>query len=140
MFVPFAFGMYWKKANGYGSVSAVLGGWISWAILTWVAFNFGLGGDSTAMVCSGGDLSLMADRAVSMDCAFWDAVYIASLPAFIISILSMIVVSLATQKQDAPKPITDVDGKEFDTNPFHFFGIMPIKDALRKLRPEEYDD
>ena len=27
-----------------------------------------------------------------------------------------------------------------DTNPFHFLGIMPIKDALRKLRPEEYDD
>jgi hypothetical protein len=51
----------------------------------------------------------------------------------------MIVVSLATQKQNTPKPITDVDGKAFDTNPFHFFGIMPIKDALRKLRPEEYD-
>ncbi len=74
-----------------------------------------------------------------MDCAFWDAVYIASLPAFLISIVTMIVVSLATQKQDPPKEITDVDGKPFDTNPLHFYGIMPIKDALRKLRPEEYD-
>lgn len=136
---PFIFGMYWKKANGYGAVSAVVAGWGSWAILTWVAYQFGLGGDSTAFVCSGGDLSLLADRAVSMDCAFWDAVSIASLPAFLISIVAIIVVSLATQKQDPPMPITDVDGKELDTNPFHFIGIMPIKDALRKLRPEEYD-
>lgn len=136
---PFIFGMYWKKANGYGAVSAVVAGWGSWAILTWVAYQFGLGGDSTAIVCSGGDLSLLADRAVSMDCAFWDAVSIASLPAFLISIVVIIVVSLATQKQNPPMPITDVDGKELDTNPFHFIGIMPIKDALRKLRPEEYD-
>ncbi len=136
---PFIFGMYWKKANGYGAVSAVVAGWGSWAILTWVAYQFGLGGDSTAIVCSGGDLSLLADRTVSMDCAFWDAVSIASLPAFLISIVAIIVVSLATQKQDPPMPITDVDGKELDTNPFHFIGIMPIKDALRKLRPEEYD-
>jgi SSS family solute:Na+ symporter len=119
LFVPFAFGMYWKKANEYGGVAAFLGGFATWGILTWVAYNFGLGGDSTAFVCSGGDLSLLSDRAVSMDCAFWDAVYIASLPAFLASILLMVVVSLA--------------------NPFHFFGIMPIKDALRKLRPEEYD-
>lgn len=136
---PFIFGMYWKKGNGYGALASVIGGWGSWVVLTWVAYQFGLGGDSTAIVCSGGDLSLLADRAVSMDCAFWDAVYIASLPAFLISMAVMIVVSLATQKQNAPMPITDVDGNPLDTNPFHFLGWMPIKDALRKLRPEEYD-
>lgn len=136
---PFIFGMYWRKANGYGALAAVLGGWGSWAILTWVAYQFGLGGDSTAIVCSGGDLSLLADRAISMDCAFWDAVYIASLPAFVLSMLFMIVVSLTTQKQNPPMDITDIDGKPLDTNPFHFIGIMPIKDALRKLRPEEYE-
>jgi hypothetical protein len=32
-----------------------------------------------------------------------------------------------------------VDGNVMDTNPFKYLGIMPIKDALRKLRPEEYD-
>ncbi len=136
---PFIFGMYWKKTNGYGAVASVLGGWGSWVILTWVAYQFGLGGDSTAIVCSGGDLSLLADRAVSMDCAFWDAVSIASLPAFLISIATIIIVSLATQKQNPPLPITDVNGDPLDTNPLHFYGIMPIKDALRKLRPEEYD-
>ncbi len=129
LFVPFAFGMYWKKANEVGGSAAVLGGWLSWALLTWVAYQFGLfGGESTMIVCEG-----------DVDCAFWDAVYIASLPAFFISILSMIVGSLLTQKQDAPKPITDVDGQPLDANLFHFIGITPIKDALRKLRPEEYE-
>jgi hypothetical protein len=51
----------------------------------------------------------------------------------------MIVVSLATQKQDVPKPTTDVDGNVMDTNPFNYLGIINLKDALRKLRPEEYD-
>jgi Na+/proline symporter len=129
LFVPFAFGMYWKKANQNGGVAAFLGGFAAWGILTWAAYNFGLGGDSTMLVCAG-----------DTDCAFWDAVYIASLPAFLVSLLMMVVVSLATQKSDAPKPITDVDGKALDTNPFHYFGILPIRDALRKLKPEEYQD
>jgi len=129
LFVPFAFGMYWKKANSYGAVAAVLGGWISWAFLTWMAYNVGIGGDSTMIVCAG-----------DTDCAFWDAVYIASLPAFLISIFLMVVVSLTTQKRNVPRPITDVDGNGLDTNPFHLLGITPIKDALRKLRPEEYED
>ena len=49
----------------------------------------------------------------------------------------MVGVSLATQKVDAPKPITDIDGNEFDTHPLHNLGWMPLRDALRKLRPEE---
>ncbi len=141
LFVPFAFGMYWKKANQWGGIAAVAGGWVSWAILTWVTYQFGLFGEqSTGLVCSGGDLSLLVIFSEEWWCGFWDAVYIASFPAFFLSLLFMVVVSLATQKQDAPKPITDVDGKPLDTNPFHYLGIIPIKDALRKLRPEEYDD
>lgn len=139
LFVPFAFGMYWKKANQWGGVASVVGGWGSWALLTWVTYKFGLGGDSTGLVCSGGDLSLLTVFSEEWWCGFWDAVYIASFPAFFISLLAMVVVSLATQKQDAPKPTTDVDGNVMDTNPFNYLGIMPIKDALRKLRPEELD-
>ncbi|MCS6994819.1 MAG: sodium:solute symporter family protein [Anaerolineales bacterium] len=140
LFVPFAFGMYWKKANQWGAAAAFVGGFASWAVLTWVAYHIGLGGESTAMVCSGGDLSRLSDPAIGMDCAFWDAVYIASFPAFFFSIVAMVVVSLLTQKQDVPRPITDIDGNLLDTNPFHYLGLTPLKDALRKLRPEEYDD
>jgi SSS family transporter len=129
LFTPFAFGMYWKKANQYGAVAAFIGGFLAWAIGIFVAYNIGIGGDATLLVCEG-----------DTDCAFWDATYIASIPAFITSIVMIIVVSLATQKQDAPKPITDVDGVEMDTNPVRYFGTTPIVDALRKMRPEEYDD
>lgn len=128
LFVPFAFGMYWKKANHWGGVSAFIGGFISWAVFIIIAYNFGLGGDSTMVVCAG-----------DTDCAFWDATYIASFPAFFFAILCMVVVSLVTQKKDPPKPITDINGNPMDTNPFHHIGWLPIKDALRKLRPEELE-
>jgi Na+/proline symporter len=128
LFTPFAFGMYWKKANQYGAMAAFLGGFAAWAIGIVIAYNIGIGGDPTLLVCEG-----------DTDCAFWDATYIASLPAFLTSIVMMVVVSLATQKKDAPKPITDVDGKLMDTNPVNYLGLIPIRDALRKLRPEELD-
>jgi SSS family transporter len=128
LFVPFAFGMYWKKANHYGGIAAFLSGFLAWAIFIYIAYNQGIGGDSTLVVCAG-----------DTDCAFWDAVYVASFPAFFVSLLMMIVVSLITQKADKPKPITDIDGNSLDTNPFHQIGLMPIRDALRKLRPEEYE-
>ncbi len=126
---PFALGMYWKKSNQYGAVASYLGGFLAWAIGIWIAYNFGMGGDPTIITCAG-----------DADCAFWDAVYVSSFPAFIISLALMVGVSLATHKVDPPKPITDIDGKPLDTNPFHNIGWMPIKDALRKLRTEEYED
>lgn len=128
LFTPFAFGMYWKKANQYGAIASFVGGFSAWAIGIVVAYNIGIGGESTLTVCAG-----------DTDCAFWDATYIASVPAFLFSMLMMVTVSLLTQKQDAPKPITDVDGQPMDTNPIHYLGTTPIKDALRKLRPEEYN-
>lgn len=128
LFVPFAFGIYWKKANQWGGVAAFFGGFLSWAIFIIIAYNYGLGGDSTLVVCAG-----------DTDCAFWDATYVASLPAFFFAILCMVVFSLATQKKDVPKPITDVDGNSMDTNPFHGLGWISIKDAIRKLRPEELE-
>lgn len=129
LFSPFALGMYWKKTNQWGAVAGYLGGFIAWGLGIVVAYNFGLGGDSTLVVCAG-----------DTDCAFWDATYIASFPAFFASLILTVVVSLLTQKKDAPKPITDIDGKVIDINPFHNLGISPIKDALRKLRPEEYKE
>lgn len=129
LFTPFALGMYWKKANQYGAVAAFVGGFTAWAIGIVIAYNIGIGGDSTLVVCAG-----------DTDCAFWDATYIASVPAFLVSILMMVVVSLLTQEKNVPKPITDIDGNIMDTNPVRYLGVTPIKDALRKLRPEEYGD
>ena len=126
LFAPFALGMWWKKTNQWGAVSGYVGGFITWALFILIARNYGLGGDSTMVVC-GGD----------PDCAFWDATYIASFPAFFMSLFLTVVVSLATQKVDVPKPITDIDGNVIDSSPIHNLGILPVRDAVRKLTPEE---
>ncbi len=128
LFSPFALGMYWKKTNQWGAVAGYAGGFIAWALFIIIARNVGLGGDSTMVVCAG-----------DTECAFWDATYIASFPAFFISLALVILVSLFTQKQDPPKPITDIDGKLLDISAKNIFGVNAIKDALRKLRKEEYD-
>jgi SSS family transporter len=128
LFSPFALGMYWKKTNQWGAVAGYVGGFITWGIFILVAYHLGLGGDSTLAVCEG-----------DADCAFWDATYIASFPAFFTSLALVVIVSLLTQKKDKPKPITDIDGNIIDVSLIHNLGISPIRDALRKLRPEEFD-
>ena len=47
----------------------------------------------------------------------WDAIYIASVPAFACSLVALIVVSLLTQKSCPPRPIRDVDGNDISDTP-----------------------
>ena len=120
MFAPFAFGMYWKKTNQWGALAGFAGGWTSWLIMLPILYP-------TTLEINAGDAEV----------AIWDATYIGSVPAFLVSAILVVVVSLATQKVDAPKPLADVDGK-----PMAFknrLGVLPLKDALRKLRPEEVE-
>jgi len=135
LFTPFAFGMYWKKANSYGANAAFIGGFVIWILATIFFFNTGLGGQSTASVCE-----YTADMGVYSDgwwCAFWDAVYVGSFIAFFSAILLMIGVSLATQKKDPARQLVDYYGEPIDMNPKLNLGILPIKDAFRKISPEE---
>jgi SSS family transporter len=126
LFSPFALGMYWKRANQWGAVAGYVGGFATWALGIVVAYNVGLGGDPTLAVCEG-----------DVSCAFWDATYIASFPAFLTSLVLVIVVSLLTGRRDPARPITDIDGKPMDTSPLRNLGFMPLRDALRRLRPDE---
>jgi hypothetical protein len=49
----------------------------------------------------------------------WDAIYIASVPAFLCSLTVIIAVSLLTQTSCPPNPIQDVDGNKIsDTKRF----------------------
>lgn len=135
LFVPFAFGMYWKKANSWGAVAAFLGGFITWALATMFFFSKGLGGQSTALVCE-----FTPDMGVYSDgwwCALWDAVYIASFVAFLVSLVLMIVVSLATQKISPPRELVDYYGEPIDPNLKLNLGFLPIRDAFRKITEEE---
>ncbi len=135
LFVPFAFGMYWKKANSWGAVAAFVGGFVTWALAIYYFFNVGIGGQSTAAVCE-----LAADPGIYSDgwwCALWDAVYIGSFVAFFTSMLLMIVVSLASQKASPPRVLVDYYGEKLDPSLKLNFGLMPIKDAFRKITKEE---
>jgi len=121
LFAPFAFGMYWKKANRSGAIAAFLAGFASWIAILLYYYP------STLEAC-GGDV----------ECGLWDAIYVASTPAFIISLLTIVVVSLLTQKRDAPRPLTDVDG-----NPLALtkrLGTMWLRDGWRIGKAEPAKD
>ena len=111
IFAPFALGMYWKKANQAGALAGFAGGFITWIIALLILLP-------SALEVNEGD----------MDIAQWDAAYMGSVPAFLVSLVLVVGVSLATQKADKPKPITDVDGKFMSMS--GRLGWLPLKDAL----------
>jgi len=94
MVAPYVIGMYWKKANHIGALTSFFAGAISWVVLSIFYYQ------ETIIACE-----------AEVECATWDAVYIASTPAFLISVVAFIVVSLATQKVNPPKALTDINGK-----------------------------
>jgi SSS family transporter len=135
LFIPFSFGMYWKKANSWGAVSAFLGGFAVWILATIFFFNSGLGGQSTAVVCGyTPDLGVYSDE---WWCALWDAVYIGSFVAVFGSLILMIVVSLVSQKASPPKKLVDYYGEPVDPSLKLNLGFLPIRDAFRKITDEE---
>lgn len=94
MVAPYVIGMYWKKANHIGALTSFFTGTISWIVLSMHYYP----------------QTLLANEGFVQD-AVWDAVYIASTPAFFISVISFLVVSLATGKIDPPRILTDIYGR-----------------------------
>jgi len=98
LFVPFALGMYWKKANRSGALAAFFGGFVTW-----------LAGILILLPTT--RLQNTFEGEVDLQSALWDAVFIASTPAVVVSLVAMVIVCLVTQRSDAPRPLTDVDGQ-----------------------------
>jgi len=135
LFVPFSFGMYWKKANSWGAVAAFLGGFAVWILATMFFFSSGLGGQSTAVVCGyTPDLGIYSEE---WWCGLWDAVYIGSFVAVFASLILMVVVSLVSQKASPPRTLVDYYGEPIDPNLKLNLGFLPIRDAFRKITAEE---
>jgi SSS family solute:Na+ symporter len=88
----FICGVVWKKTNVTGALASIATGTVSWLALVAVFYPY-------------------------TDGEIWDAIYIASVPAFLCSLTVIIVVSLLTQKSCPPKPIQDVDGKDISDTP-----------------------
>ncbi|MCF8068018.1 MAG: sodium:solute symporter family protein [Desulfobacterales bacterium] len=101
LFAPYAAAYFWKKANHYGAISAFLGGFSAWII----AYFIHLPATSEA------NIGIVEEGVVYFDWAMWDSLYVSSVWGLMASILCLIVVSLATQKSDPPKPLRDMDGK-----------------------------
>lgn len=124
MVAPYVIGMYWKKANHIGALSSFFAGVISWVALSlfyYYAPDFG-----TFSICEG-----------DLYCATWDAVYIASTPAFLISVVAFIVASLTTGKIDPPKPLKDIYGRV--VNMKHALGWGSLNDLPESV-PVPADD
>jgi SSS family transporter len=112
MAAPYIIGMHWKKANHLGALASFLGGVISWIVLA--VYYYG-----SYIVPVGYD----GDVGESVWDAFFDTTMVAAFPAFAISVVALIVVSLLTQKIDPPKALTDINGQPVDMrnplgNPF----------------------
>jgi SSS family transporter len=112
MAAPYLIGMYWKKANHYGAMASFFGGVISWIVLTIVWMQ-----TYVLPVVYEGEM---------MDDVVWDSIYIASTPAFFISVILLFVVSLLTQKADPPKTLTDINGQLVNTK--NIFAWSPSED------------
>jgi Na+/proline symporter len=127
--------MYWKKANSWGAVAAFVGGFAVWIAASLYFFQIGIGGQSTAAVCE-----YTAEMGIYSDawwCGFWDAIYIGSFVAFIAGLFLMIIVSLLSQKISPPRKLVDYYGEPMDLNWKLNLGLLPIKDAFRKITEEE---
>ncbi len=112
LFAPYAAGYFWKKANRLGAWAALIGGMVAWIAFTYHYLPMTIEANT----------GIIQEGVVYWDWAIWDAVYLGSLPGFIISIVLLIVVSLATQKIDPPKPLTDIDGKPMEVK--NYLGVI----------------
>ncbi len=90
----FISGVLWEKTNVTGAIASIATGAVSWLVMIVVLYPY-----------TGNEI--------------WDAIYIASVPAFLCSLTVIIAVSLLTQTSCPPNPIQDVDGNKIsDTKRF----------------------
>ncbi|MEO0421314.1 MAG: hypothetical protein AAF184_03190 [Pseudomonadota bacterium] len=90
----FVCGVLWKGANVPGAMASIATGAVSWLVFIWVLFPH-----------TGGEI--------------WDAIYIGAVPAFVLSVVAIVVVSLLTRRSSPPSPARDVDGNDIsDTRLF----------------------
>jgi Na+/proline symporter len=90
-------GIVWKRANVFGAWASIVTGTASWVVLVFLVLPH-------------------------VDGEVWDAIYIASVPAFLCSLLAMVAVSMGTQRSCPPKPIRDVDGNDISDTPLFSWG------------------
>lgn len=104
-------GSFWNKANPAGAVSSFFTGLISWIIVY----------QSVLPATMEANLDVLVEGEVYMDWARDDAIFISLIPAAIISFLTLIIVSLLTQRKYPPRPMRTRDGEDMSKMPKFFW-------------------
>lgn len=120
LFAPFAAGYFWKKCNGAAALAALAGGFVSWVALTFY-YYYAHTADA--------NLGIVEEGQVYSEWAIWDAVYIASVPAFLISIGLMVMTAYLTQQQSPPIPLKDMDGNLLPVRDYFGWGFGKRKEV-----------
>ncbi|MEW5785782.1 MAG: sodium:solute symporter family protein [Bacillota bacterium] len=111
IFAAYALGYFWKKANTTGAISSFFTGLVSWVVIYFFVLPHTMAAN----------MDVLVEGEVYMQWAVDDAVFIALVPAAAISILTLIVVSLLTQKRDPAKPMLSIEGENLDNQPKFFW-------------------
>jgi len=104
-------GYFWSRANTAGAISSFFTGLAAWIIVY----------QSVLPVTMEANMDVVVEGEVYMDWARDDAIFISLIPAAVVSFLTLIVVSLLTQKKNPPLPMRTRDGKDMSSMPKFFW-------------------
>ncbi len=104
-------GYFWTRANAAGAISSFFTGLAAWIIVY----------QSVLPVTMEANMDVVVEGEVYMDWARDDAIFISLIPAAVVSFLTLIIVSLVTQKKNPPLPVRTVDGKDMSNMPGFFW-------------------
>jgi solute:Na+ symporter, SSS family len=108
----FVAGLFWKKANLKGAVASFFAGVVAWAIGFVWALPFTI--ESNWYMVN-------YEKWYWIDEGIWDALFFATIPALVICVITLIFVSLRTQKTDPPKPMLSAQGENMADKPLFFW-------------------
>ncbi len=107
----FVFGLFWKKANTRGAVFSFFAGLATWII------GFAAALPHTVEA----NMDMLVEGEPWWEEAIWDALFFATIPAAVVCVLILIVVSLKTQKSDPPNKMLTADGETMEDKPLFFW-------------------
>jgi solute:Na+ symporter, SSS family len=117
-------GFFWKKANVTGAISSFFAGAISWIVGYFVVLPY----------TKEANMDVLEEGQVYMNWAIEDAAFIALVPAAVISFLTLVVVSLLTQKRTPAKVMRSMTGQDMAPMPKFFWTKAPVE-AGTEVRP-----
>ncbi len=104
-------GYFWKKANVAGAISSFFTGLASWIIVYLAVLP----------ITKEANIDVMVEGEVFIDWAIDDALFISLVPAAAISLITLIIVSLLTQKKYPPMPMRNLNGEDMSKMPNFFW-------------------